>query len=108
MEYNLVEKLAIIKAIDEVLLADGHIRESEVDFLEELMRLLKFDYTLIREAREITAIEAMAILKVMTGKKKNGMAVLLREMAHSDGDFNNKEYDLILNLLLEAGVDPQN
>jgi len=105
MTFNLAEKLAIIKAIDEVLLADGKIRESEVDFLEELMKVIKFDYALIRDAREVTAKEAIAILKAMSDEKKRGMALLLREMANSDGEFNAREYDLVLKLLLESGVD---
>ncbi len=33
------------------------------------------------------------------------MALLLREMANSDGEFNAREYDLVLKLLLESGVD---
>ena len=105
MEFSTVEKMAIIKAIDEVILVDGHIRNSEVQFLEELMRLLKFDYNHITEAREITAVEAMSVLKDMSNKKKKAMAVLLREMANSDGEFSDREYELVLNLLLEAGVD---
>lgn len=105
MEFNLAEKLAIVKAIDEVILADGHVKRSEIDFLEQLMMILEFDVDLLDEAREITAIEAVEIIKAMTGEKKNAMSIMLREMACSDGEFNEDEFELVMNLLIEAGVD---
>ena len=39
MKYNLAEKLAIIKAMEEVILADGEqIENSELDFMSQLMQ----------------------------------------------------------------------
>ncbi len=37
MDYNLAEKLAIIKAIEEVILADGQIENAELDFMTLLI-----------------------------------------------------------------------
>lgn len=105
MEFNLAEKLAIVKAVDEVILVDGRVRQEEVEFLSQLMTILKFDRALVEEAREITAKECMMILKGMTDKKKQALAVLLNEMANADGEFNKDEYRLIFNILMEAGID---
>ena len=103
MNFNLAEKLAIVKAVDEVILVDGRVKKEEVDFLSQLMTVLKFDRSLIEEARAITAKECMMILKGMSDKKKEALAVLLNEMANADGEFNKDEYRLIFNILLEAG-----
>ena len=104
MDFNLAEKLAIVKAVDEVILVDGRVRQEEVEFLSQLMTILQFDRSLVEEAREITAKECMMILKGMTEKKKKALAVLLNEMANADGEFNKDEYRLIFNILLEAGI----
>lgn len=104
MKYNLAEKLAIVKAIDEVIIVDGQVDPGEIEFLKQLMDLLKFDRTLVEEARKITAKECMMILKGMPKNKKHALAVMLNEMANADGNFNEKEYRLIFNILLEAGI----
>jgi uncharacterized tellurite resistance protein B-like protein len=104
MKYNLAEKLAIVKAIDEVIRVDGQVDPGEIELLKQLMSLLKFDRTLVEEARKITAKECMMILKGMPGNKKHALAVMLNEMANADGNFNEKEYQLIFNILMEAGI----
>jgi uncharacterized tellurite resistance protein B-like protein len=105
MKYNLAEKLAIVKAIDEVILADGRVSKSEIDFLTQLMQILQFDRVLIEEARKITAKECMHVLKGMPENKKHALGVMLSEMANADGQFSEDEYRLIFNILLEAGID---
>lgn len=105
MDFNLAEKLAIVKAVDEVILVDGLVKKEEIDFLTQLMTILKFDRALVEEARDITAKECMMILKGMSDKKKQALAILLNEMANADGEFNKDEYRLIFNILLEAGID---
>ena len=105
MDFNLAEKLAIVKAIDEVILVDGRVKPGELEFLNQLMTILKFDRGLIEEAREITAKECMLILKGMPTNKKHALAVMLNEMANADGEFNDEEYRLIFNIMMEAGID---
>ncbi|MGB5228712.1 TerB family tellurite resistance protein [Eudoraea sp.] len=105
MNFNLAEKLAIVKAIDEVILVDGKVDKREIDFLTQLMDILKFDRVLIEEARKITAMECMQVLKAMPHNKKTALGVMLSEMANADGEFSEDEYRLIFNLLLEAGID---
>ena len=51
MEFNLAEKLAIVKAIDEVILADGYVSQSEVLLLRELTKILKFESGLYNSKR---------------------------------------------------------
>jgi|GEM_PF-1030235 len=103
MNYNLAEKLAIIKAIEEVILADGQIENSELDFMSQLMQILRFDHSLIKESRDITNKEYKSILKEMPDNKKHALSVLLNEMGSADGKLNKKERKLIAKILKKAG-----
>jgi len=103
MGYNLAEKLAIIKAIEEVILADGQIENSEMDFMAQLMQILRFDHSLIKESRDVTDKEYKAILKEMSNNKKHALAVLLNETGSSDGNLSKKERKLIAKILKKAG-----
>jgi len=104
MKYNLAEKLAIIKAMEEVILADGQIENSELDFMSELMQILRFDKSLIKESRDITEKEYKSILKGMPQNKKHALAVLLNETGSSDGNLSKKERKLIGKILKKAGL----
>jgi len=103
MEYNLAEKLAIIKAIEEVILADGQIENAELDFMTQLMQILRFDNSLIKESRDITNKQYKSILKEMPNNKKHALTVILNEMGSADGKLNKKERNLIANILKKAG-----
>ena len=105
MEFNLAEKLAVVKAIDEVIIVDGEVSKREVKFLSQLMTILNFDRALVEEARKITAKECLMILKGMSEQKKHALAVMLNEMANADGTYSDEEYRLVFNILLEAGID---
>lgn len=104
MEFNLAEKLAMIKAIDEVILADGQVRSGEITTLKQLMAILKFDKDLILEARKITADEALSILSVMTASKKKALEVILGEIANADGMVDDHEISLILKIFKTVGI----
>jgi len=104
MEFNLAEKLALVKAVDEVIYVDGKVDTEEMDFMTQLMDTLKFDRMLVEEARKITAKECLSILKGMTYEKKQMLSELLNEMANVDGEFNKDEYRLVFNILHEVGI----
>ncbi|MGY8916489.1 MAG: TerB family tellurite resistance protein [Flavobacteriales bacterium] len=104
MEFNLAEKIAIVKAIDEVILSDGYASQSELIFLAQLMKILKFDSALIDEARKTTGNEGLSIIKAMPENKKTTLVVLLQEMAKADGKVDDREIDLIQNIISHIGV----
>ncbi|MBT8301706.1 MAG: TerB family tellurite resistance protein [Maribacter sp.] len=104
MEFNLAEKLALAKAVDEVIYVDGKVNTEEMAFMTQLMDTLKFDRLLVEEARKISAKECLSILKGMTYEKKQALSELMNEMANVDGEFNKDEYRLIFNLLHEVGI----
>lgn len=105
MNFNLAEKLAIVKAIDEVILADGQVKKGEIKFATQLMRIIKFDRALVQEARSLDAKEGLAILKSMPNNKKHALALILNEMANADGKFDDSEVRLICSIFAGAGID---
>lgn len=104
MEFNLAEKLSIVKAIDEVILADGYASQRELIFMGQLMKILKFDSDLIEEARKTTGNEGLSIIKAMPENKKTTLIVLLQEMAKADGKVDDSEIELIQSIISHIGV----
>lgn len=104
MKFNLAEKIAIVKAIDEVILADGYASKSEMIFLAQLMEILKFDSDLIEEARKTTGNQGLSIIKAMPEDKKNTLIVILQEMAKADGRVDDNEIELIQRIISHIGV----
>lgn len=105
MKFNLAEKLAIVKAIDEVILVDGRVSYGEVTLLNQLLQVLKFDRKLIEEARDITAVESLSILRDMTTSKKHALAVILKEIAAADGVVDERELELMNKIFAQAGIE---
>jgi uncharacterized tellurite resistance protein B-like protein len=105
MEFNLAEKLAIVKALDEVILADGNVKAGEVRIVNKLTSVLGFSMALIEEARRVDARECMSILKAMPAGKKHALTVLLSEVANADGNVDERELKLITGILDAVGID---
>ncbi|SFR34120.1 hypothetical protein SAMN04490243_0782 [Robiginitalea myxolifaciens] len=105
MQYNLAEQLAVLKAIDEIILSDATVAPGEIEFIKQLASVMRFKVDLIPQAREVEAEEAMAILKAMPGRKKRALAVMLNEAASSDGRVDEKELELIYGIFGQVGID---
>lgn len=105
MEFNLAEKLGIIKAIDQVIRADDQIYEEEAIFVSQLANVVRFDSKLYKQARDIDLDEAMAILESMPIEKKEALAVMLNEAANADGRVGEDEMKAIFRIFNRIGLD---
>ena len=105
MEFNLAEKLALIKALDEIILADGQVRPGEVRLMQKLSLIMDFSMDLVEEAREVDARECMSILRAMPRNKKHALGIILSEAANADGAVDEKEVRLVTGILDAAGID---
>lgn len=106
MDFNLAEQLAVLKALDEIILSDSKVYEGEAQFITQLSAVLGFSMNLIPEARDIEPGEALAILQNMSPNKKRALAVMLNEAASSDGRVDEEELRLIYGIFREVGIDP--
>mgnify|MGYP000424546396 CR=1 FL=1 len=91
MNFNLAEKLAIVKEIDSTIRADDIIHSGEIDHMQKLMESIDFDTNFIVDARNIPQNEGVKILRGMSPQKKNALAVILEDVANSDGFVHAKE-----------------
>lgn len=102
--FNLAEKLALVNAIDSVIVADEYIHEAELTLFSQLMKRIDFDSNFIIHARNITTEQSLTILKAMSEVKKNTVAEILNEVAKVDGFVHKKEVALILGICEAVGI----
>lgn len=104
MQYNLAEKLAIVKVVDQVVRVDGQVKSGEVKLMNRIMGVLKFDSKLLKEARKVTGKQGTLILSGMSESKKHALTVMLQEMASADGSVDEKEIKLVRKIFSQAGI----
>ncbi len=102
--FSLAEKLAIVQALDSVILADGTVHNGEINALSELMYHIDFDSNFIVQARNLTANQGLLILNDMTSEKKEALVVILKKMAIADGFVHKKETALMVNIFSSIGI----
>jgi len=105
VEFNLAEKLGILKAIDQVIMADDKIYEGEAIFVSQLSNVVGFSAEIFKKAREVELEEAMAILEVMSPDKKEALAIMLNEAANADGRVGEEELKTIYRIFTRIGID---
>ena len=104
MEFNMMEKLAVIKAVDEVIRMDDTIDAGERDYMNQLAATMDFDSGHILQAREVDAVEAIAVLKVMPEAKKEFLMRSMTRAANSDGEVDEEEIHFIYRIFSAAGI----
>jgi uncharacterized membrane protein YebE (DUF533 family) len=104
MEFNMMEKLAVIKAVDELIRMDDAIEAGELDYMNQLAVALDFDSGQIVQAREVEAAEALAVIKVMPEDKKQFLLRTMTGAASSDGEVAEEEIHFIYRVFSAAGI----
>ncbi len=104
MAFTIAEKLALVNAINSVIVADNLIHKAELTLLNELMHRIDFDSNFISQARSITEEQRLFIVKGMPEAKKKALAEILDEVANSDGYVHEKEMELILGICSAMGI----
>lgn len=95
MEFNLAEKLAIVKMIYSMVYADGVVHSGEINEVSKLMKEIDFDSNQIQYAQNMEKEQSIAILQQMTHTKKKGLIKILEDVAKSDGYVHEKELELM-------------
>ena len=103
MEFEHLEKMAIVKAVLEVMHADEKMDAHETMYLFQLSHQLSFNTDFMVEARQMDPQKAVAILSSMEPPKKANFMVMLLEMARADGDFSKEEMQSILTIIGGSG-----
>ncbi|PIB29328.1 hypothetical protein BFP77_06590 [Maribacter sp. 4U21] len=98
MEFNLAEKLAIVKMIYSMVYADGVVHKGEINEVSKLMNVIDFDSNHIQFAQNIEKQQSVAILQEMTQEKKIALTRILEDIAKADGFVHEKETELLNSL----------
>ena len=107
VKFTLAEKLAIVQAVDSVILADGTVHKGEITALHKLMNRLDFDSNFILQARNVDPENGRLILRDMPNDKKEALATILEEMALADGFVHEKEAALISKIFSFVRIGPE-
>ncbi|WP_282049012.1 TerB family tellurite resistance protein [Maribacter aquivivus] len=91
VDFTKEEKLALVKMVDYVILADSKVDPAEMRYLTQLMDRFTFDSFFVGQARNLNKDKAFKILSLMSLPKKKEVAKLLNEVAISDGFLHDKE-----------------
>lgn len=102
--FTIAEKLALVNAINSVIVADSLIHKAELAILNQLMHRIDFDSNFILQARNLTDEQRLLIVKDMSEEKKKALAEILDEVANSDGFVHEKEMELILGICTAMGI----
>ena len=104
MKFNLAEKLAIVKMIDEVIYADDIVHDGEINAMGRLMKLLDFDSNFILQSRNISNSQSLLVLNDMSKKKKRALMLILEKVAVADGFKHEKEVQLLFKIFSFIGI----
>ncbi|TDS18964.1 hypothetical protein DFQ03_0677 [Maribacter caenipelagi] len=99
IDFTKEEKLALVKMVDYVILADSKVDPAEMRYLTQLMDRFTFDSFFVGQARNLNKDKAFKILNLMSLPKKKEVAKLLDEVAISDGFVHDKELQKIAEAL---------
>lgn len=105
MDFTLSEKLAIIKMIDSVIIADDVIRHGETNFLNQLIRSIGFETNFLFHAKNLDYQEGILMLKEMSRDKKSMLREILHSVSKADGFIHKKETDLIAHIFSSIEIE---
>ena len=104
MNFTQIEKIAVLKILQEVIIADGKVDDRELNYLGKLLPILEIDLTFIEAISNLDYSLAMEILKSMDETKKKTLTVMMHQMAHADGNADFAEWQIIVDVFDKIGM----
>ena len=104
-DFTFIQKLAVLKSLDSVMLADGKIDPREETFLKNILNEMAMESFMVDEARKVSVAESIDILRRMSAAKKASFAALMHQMVIVDKDIDKREVNLLIDLFREAEID---
>ncbi|TMM58484.1 TerB family tellurite resistance protein [Maribacter algarum] len=104
LKFNIPEKLALVKMIYSVIIADRVVHKKEIQRMTDLTQRLNFDTSFIEQAQTLNTDESLAILDDMQKQKKQAVGQILHEVAKTDGFMHDNEMSFLLNIFGTIGI----
>ena len=86
------EKIAIVRALLEVARADGEVSIDELVYMDRMTQMLGLKPRHVKKAVALTLAECKGIISALSHEAFTYLCVMLRELAMSDGDYDENEY----------------
>jgi len=86
-----LEKKAISKVLLDIVNADGKISGGEVLYFQQLQKALGISDEELQEAKFMSVIGCLAILKGLLLHEKEALAIMMLEMIRADGKVDDEE-----------------
>lgn len=87
----IITKKAVTKVLLDIVNADNRITVGEVKYFEQLQKALDISKTEIEEAKYMSVIGCLSILRETTDGQKHALAYMMLEMIRADGEIDNEE-----------------
>lgn len=88
------EIIAIIKILNEILLADNIVRKSEAEYLDEIIKSFELNDEYKVEVDNMTTLRALSLIRILPVEIKNDIAKMMGKMIVVDKDINYNEVKL--------------
>ncbi len=88
--FALAEKMAVIKILESVLIANGRLLDNELYVFTGLMHRLDLDANTLVLSRQVPVAKALGIFKKLPAHKMNALRLMTGELARSSQG-NQKE-----------------
>ena len=98
-----LEKKAVAKVLLDIVNADGRITVGETRYFQQLQNLLGITNSEIEEAKYMSVLGCLAILRDMLPVEKAALAIMMLEMINADGEIDDKEMKVFI--VVCAGAD---
>jgi len=92
LTYN--AKIAVIKVLSEILHADNIVRDSEVEYMNEVISSFNLDDSYKKDVEKLITLQALSSIRELTVDQKGEVAKMMGKMIVIDKDINYNEVKL--------------
>lgn len=92
LTYN--AKIAVIKVLSEILHADNIVRDSEVEYMNEVISSFNLDDSYKKDVENMITLQALSSIRELTVDQKGEVAKMMGKMIVIDKDINYNEVKL--------------
>lgn len=93
-EFTHKEKIAIVKILIEILHADNIVHDSEIEYMNEVVKSFCLDDNYLSDVDKLMTLQALSIIREMSVTQKREVAKMMGEMIVIDKDINYNEVKL--------------
>lgn len=93
-EFTYKDKIAIVKILIEILHADNIVHNSEVEYMNEVIRLFNLDGNYQSDVDNLMTLQALSTIRELSVTQKEKVAKMMGTMIVVDKDINYNEVKL--------------